>query len=53
MKKEEKDFFKFCWGIENKVFIKIGDQKITAEPEDDTERTSEEGKSVLSSFSAF
>ena len=53
MKKEEKIFLNSVGGIENKVFIKIGDQKITAEPEDDTERTSEEGKASSVHFLHF
>ena len=51
--KKKKRFLNSVGSIENKVFIKIGDQKITAEPEDDTERTSEEGKASSVHFLHF
>ena len=42
--KRRKDFLNSVGGIENKIFIKIGDRKVFAKPEEDTERTSEDGK---------
>ncbi|MEC8265658.1 MAG: DUF3501 family protein [Pseudomonadota bacterium] len=51
--KKRKDFLTSVGGIENKIFIKIGDKKIVAKPEDDTERTSEDGKASSVHFLHF
>ena len=51
--KRRKDFLNSVGGIENNTFIKIGDKKIFAKPEDDTERTSEEGKASSVHFLHF
>jgi hypothetical protein len=40
-------------GVEKKVFIKIGDEKIVALPEVDVDRTSEEGKASSVQFIHF
>jgi hypothetical protein len=40
-------------GIEKKVFIKIGNEKINAVPEDDVDRTSAEGKASSVQFIHF
>ena len=48
-----KEFLNSVGGIENKIFIKVGDQKIFAKPEDDTERTTEDGKASSVHFLHF
>lgn len=40
-------------GIENHVFLQVGDEKIYAVPEDDAERTSEDGKTSSVHFFHF
>ena len=40
-------------GIEEKVFMKINGQKVTATPEDDVDRTSSEGKASSVQFVHF
>ena len=52
-KREEKIFSIPVGGIENKIFIKIGDRKVFAKPEEDTERTSEDGKASSVHFLHF
>ena len=47
------DFLGKVGGIEEKVFIKIGDQKIMAIPETDVDRTSAEGKASSVQFLHF
>ena len=51
--KRRKDFLNSVGGIENKIFIKIGDRKVFAKPEEDTERTSEDGKASSVHFLHF
>ena len=51
--KKRKDFLNSVGGIEHKTFIQIGEHKVMAKPEADTERTSEDGKAFLSSLSSF
>ena len=51
--KRRKDFLNSVGGIENKTFIKIGDKKVVAVPEDDTDRTSEDGKASSVHFLHF
>lgn len=51
--KRRKDFLNSVGGIENKTFIKIGDKKVVAMPEDDTDRTSEDGKASSVHFLHF
>ena len=51
--KRRKDFLTSVGGIENKTFIKIGDRKVVAMPEDDTDRTSEDGKASSVHFLHF
>ena len=51
--KRRKDFLNSVGGIENKIFIKIGDKKVVAMPEDDTDRTSEDGKASSVHFLHF
>ena len=40
-------------GIEEKIFMKIDDEKVQAEPEDDVDRTSAEGKASSVQFIHF
>lgn len=47
------DFLGKVGGIEEKIFIKIGDQKIMAIPETDVDRTSAEGKASSVQFLHF
>ena len=51
--KRRKDFLNSVGGIEKKIFIKIGDKKVFAKPEEDTERTSEDGKASSVHFLHF
>ena len=41
---KRKDFLNSIGGIENKIFIEINGKKIISRPEQDTDRTSEDGK---------
>ena len=47
------DFLNKVGGIENKVFIRIGDEKIVSTPEQDVDRTSAEGKASSVQFIHF
>jgi predicted SnoaL-like aldol condensation-catalyzing enzyme len=51
--KKRKDFLNSVGGIENKTFIQIGEHKVMAKPEADTERTSEDGKASSVHFLHF
>lgn len=51
--KKRKDFLNSVGGIENKTFIQIGEHKVVAKPEADTERTSEDGKASSVHFLHF
>merc|ERR1711991_696624 len=52
-KKKRKDFLNSVGGIEEKIFIEINKEKIFAKPEDDTERTSDDGKASSVHFIHF
>ena len=47
------EFLNKVGGIENKVFLKIGDEKIKSIPEQDVDRTSAEGKASSVQFIHF
>ena len=51
--KKRKDFLNSVGGIEHKTFIQIGEHKVMAKPEADTERTSEDGKASSVHFLHF
>jgi|TARA_Y100000994_G_scaffold225059_1_gene207153 hypothetical protein len=51
--KRRKDFLNSVGGIEHNAFIRIGDRKVLAKPEDDTERTSDDGKASSVHFLHF
>ena len=51
--KKRKDFLNSVGGIEEKIFIEINKEKIFAKPEDDTERTSDDGKASSVHFIHF
>ena len=51
--KKRKDFLNSVGGIEEKIFIEINKEKIFAKPEDDTERTSDDGKASSVQFIHF
>ena len=51
--KIRKDFLNSVGGIEERIFIEINDEKIFAKPEDDTERTSDDGKASSVHFIHF
>ena len=51
--KKRKDFLNAVGGIEHKTFIQIGEHKVMAKPEADTERTSEDGKASSVHFLHF
>ncbi len=50
---KRKEFLNMVGGIEEKAFIQIGEQKIMSRPEQDTDRTSEEGKASSVHFLHF
>ncbi len=50
---KRKEFLSSVGGIENKIFIQINDEKIFSRPEQDTERTSEDGKASSVHFVHF
>ena len=50
---KRKEFLSSVGGIENKTFIKINNEKIFSRPEEDTERTSEDGKASSVHFLHF
>ena len=50
---KRKEFLNSVGGIEEETFIQIGEQKITSRPEQDTDRTSEEGKASSVHFLHF
>ncbi|MAI29920.1 MAG: hypothetical protein CMP38_06910 [Rickettsiales bacterium] len=50
---KRKEFLHSVGGIEEKTFIQIGEQKIMSRPEQDTDRTSEEGKASSVHFLHF
>ena len=50
---KRKEFLHLVGGIEEKTFIQIGEQKIMSRPEQDTDRTSEEGKASSVHFLHF
>ena len=47
------DFLNKVGGIEEKVYMKIGNEKVMATPEKDLDRTSEEGKASSVQFIHF
>ena len=49
----EQEFLGKVGGIEQKVYIKVGDEKIVAIPEKDLDRTSAEGKASSVQFIHF
>ncbi len=51
--KKRKDFLNSVGGIEEKIFIEINKEKIFAKPEDDTDRTSDNGKASSVHFIHF
>ena len=51
--KKRKDFLNSVGGIEERIFIEINKEKIFAKPEDDTERTSDDGKASSVHFIHF
>lgn len=51
--KKRKDFLNSVGGIEERIFIEINNEKIFAKPEDDTERTSDDGKASSVHFIHF
>ena len=51
--KKRKEFLTSVGGIEHKIFLKIGDMKVFAKPEEDTERTSDDGKASSVHFLHF
>ena len=51
--KKRKEFLNSVGGIEHKAFIQIGEHKVMAKPEADTERTSEDGKASSVHFLHF
>ena len=51
--KKRKDFLNSVGGIEHETFIQIGENKVVAKPEADTERTSEDGKASSVHFLHF
>ncbi|MFL2676514.1 MAG: DUF3501 family protein [Alphaproteobacteria bacterium] len=51
--KKRKDFLNSVGGIEERIFIEIDKEKIFAKPEDDTERTSDDGKASSVHFIHF
>ena len=50
---KRKDFLNSVGGIEERIFIEIDKEKIFAKPEDDTERTSDDGKASSVHFIHF
>ena len=50
---KRKEFLNSVGGIEEETFIQVGEQKITSRPEQDTDRTSEEGKASSVHFLHF
>ena len=48
-----KEFLSSIGGIENKIFLQVGNDTIYSRPEDDTERTNEEGKTSSVHFVHF
>ena len=51
--KKRKDFLNSVGGIEEKIFIELNKDRIFAKPEDDTERTSDDGKASSVHFLHF
>ena len=47
---KRKKFLTSVGGIENKIFIEIDGKKIISRPEQDTDRTSEDGKASSYTF---
>ena len=50
---KRKDFLNSVGGIENKIFIEISGKKIMSRPEQDTDRTTEDGKASSVHFLHF
>ena len=50
---KRKDFLNSIGGIENKIFIEINGKKIKSRPEQDTDRTTEDGKASSVHFLHF
>ena len=50
---KRKEFLNSVGGIEEETFIQVGEQKITSRPEQDTDRTNEEGKASSVHFLHF
>ena len=50
---KRKEFLSSVGGIENETFIQIGEHKIMSRPEQDTDRTSEDGKASSVHFLHF
>lgn len=50
---KRKEFLNSVGGIEEETFIQVGEQKIISRPEQDTDRTSEEGKASSVHFLHF
>ena len=50
---KRKEFLNSVGGIEEETFIKIGENKIMSRPEQDTDRTSEDGKASSVHFLHF
>jgi len=51
--RKRKEFLNSVGGIEEKIFIEVNKTKIFAKPEDDTERTSDDGKASSVHFLHF
>lgn len=51
--RKRRDFLHSVGGIEEQIFIELNKEKIFAKPEDDTERTSEDGKASSVHFLHF
>ncbi|MAZ46579.1 MAG: hypothetical protein CMM98_03285 [Rickettsiales bacterium] len=50
---KRKDFLNSVGGIEEETFLQVGEQKIMSRPEQDTDRTSEDGKASSVHFLHF
>ena len=51
--RRRKEFLQSVGGIEEKIFIELNEKRIFAKPEDDTERTSDDGKASSVHFLHF
>ncbi len=51
--RKRKDFLNSVGGIEEKIFIELNKERVFAKPEDDTERTSDDGKASSVHFLHF